>query len=202
MGPMALVLDLWACATHKAGAPPPEASATAQASPQAQSTPEPPPGPGASVNISYARPGDYLKSFSVTKFVGARLLTTRKIGPGQVSSISILSGGVPVWEFHAGSGLLSHFGFDKQFAVDKVFYGALPKSFVQETPPSGPPEPLEPESYYVFSVTRNSGSQSYEVVKVNDDGSLQGYAAQSLAGSSYELCCDLSPEFFSAPDAH
>jgi len=132
------------------------------------------------------------------KYADARPISTHTIGPNQISTIAILDGGVPVWQFSADTGLLSHFGFDKSFSVSKVTYGNLPKNFNQDAPNSGPPEPLETGHYYVVSVTRGSGSQSYSVVQVNQDGSLSAYAAQPLIGNSYEICCNLGPDFFSS----
>jgi hypothetical protein len=140
--------------------------------------------PGASVDISYSTPGDFLKTFSVVKYGQARALATRAVGPAQEATIIILDGGVPVWQFHADTGLMSHFGFDKSFGISKVTYGKLPRNFIEDTPGTGPPEPLETGHYYVFSVSRNSGAQSFQVVKINDDGSLSSYAAQPLAGNS------------------
>jgi hypothetical protein len=137
-------------------------------------------------------------SFSVTKYVAARPISTHTLAPGQSSTIAILDGGVPVWQFGADTGLLSHFGFAKPFSVKKVIYGNLPKNFIEQVPDSGPPEPLEPGFYYVVSVSRASGSQSFSVVQVNPDGSLAAFAAQPLIGNSFEICCNLTPDFFSS----
>ncbi|MGH7906666.1 MAG: hypothetical protein ACREP6_08560 [Candidatus Binataceae bacterium] len=193
---LACALGMAACAAHKNVSSPSQAVA----SPSAAATPSEssnnaPSGPGASIAISYSHRGDYLLSFSVVKFAGARLLMTHKLGPDRLASIVILNGGVPVWQFSPDRGLLAHIGFDKEFAVHTVQYGELPKGFVEQTPPSGPPEPLEPGRYYVVSVTRSSGTSNYEAFKVREDGSLDAYAARPLAGSSYELCCNVSPDF-------
>jgi hypothetical protein len=66
---------------------------------------------------------------------------------------------------------------------------------VQTIPDAEPPEPLEPDNFYIFSVTRKSGSISYEAVKVNADGSLEAYEADPRAGTSFRLCCNLSSDF-------
>jgi len=162
----------------------------------AEATPTPTT-PGASVDITYTHAGDYLVSFSVVKYSGTRLLSTPGIGSKRNASIVLFQGGVPTWKFAANSGLLGHLGFDKDFAVDKVVYGQLPTGFVESMPPSGPPEPLEPGRFYMFSVTRHSGVSNYEAVKVLDDGSLEGYAAEPMAGNSFELCCNVASDFIS-----
>jgi hypothetical protein len=193
----------WSCAViQKRVASPAQSGSTAVASPspsaETDATSDEPPPPGASIDISYSRPNDYLMAFEVVKYMDARPISKRVLAPGQESTIAILDGGVPVWQFHAEKGLLGDFGFDKSLNVKKVTYGVLPKNFVELMPESGPPEPLEPGHYYVFSVTRASGSQSQSVVKVNADGSLSAFAAQPLAGNSFEICCNLTPDFFSA----
>ncbi|MGO8802050.1 hypothetical protein, partial [Candidatus Binatus sp.] len=50
-------------------------------------------------------------------------------------------------------------------------------------------------AYYVFQIERQSGSSSYQAVKVQADGSLQAYNAQPRAGSSYLLCCNVTADF-------
>lgn len=170
----------------------PSAAATESAEPSATATP-----PGASVDITYTHNGDYLVSFSVVKYTGTRLLETHDSDSKHKTSIVLFEGGVPTWEFAADRGLLGHLGFDQDFAVKKVVYGQLPTGFIESMPPSGPPEPLEPGRFYIFSVTRNSGISSYETVKVLDDGSLEGYTAEPMAGSSFELCCSVSSDFIS-----
>jgi hypothetical protein len=174
----------------------PEASPSPAATESAEPTPTATP-PGASVDITYTRNSDYLVSFAVVKYTGTRLLETHDSDTRHNSSIVLFEGGVPTWEFAAGRGLLGHLGFDQDFAVHKVVYGQLPKGFVSSMPPSGPPEPLEPGRFYIFSVTRHSGITSYEAVKVLDDGSLEGYSAEPMAGSSFELCCNLNSDFIS-----
>jgi hypothetical protein len=47
----------------------------------------------------------------------------------------------------------------------------------------------------VFQIERQSGSTSYQAVKVLADGSLQAYNAQPRAGSSYLLCCNVTSDF-------
>ncbi len=180
------------CALRQAAAP------EASPSPAATESPEPTPTatpPGASVDITYTHSGDYLLSFSVVKYTGTRMLETHDSDSRRNASIVLFEGGVPTWEFAAGRGLLGRLGFDQDFAVHKVVYGQLPKGFIASTPPSGPPEPLEPGRFYIFSVTRNSDITSYEAVKVLDDGSLEGYGAEPMAGSSFELCCNVSSDF-------
>jgi hypothetical protein len=80
-------------------------------------------------------------------------------------------------------------------AVTEVKYGAMPPHFIETTPESGPPEPLQSDHYYVFTVTRASGATSYEAVKVNGDGTLEAYEADPRAGTSFQLCCNLAPDF-------
>ncbi len=196
------MLNLPACSMRQSAAS--SASQSTLATSQSTLTTEssesaatPTPTPGASVDISYTHGGDYLVSFAVVKYSGARLLETHDADSKHNTSIVIFDGGVPIWEFAADRGLLGHLGFVKTFAVKKVVYGELPQGFVESTPPSGPPEPLEVGHYYIFSVTRSSGITSYEAIKVLDDGSLEGYTAEPLAGSSFELCCNLSSDFIS-----
>lgn len=189
------IVNVPGCAQIRTVATPeasPSATATESAEPSATATP-----PGASVDITYTHPGDYLVSFSVVKYSGTRLLETHDTDTHRNSSIVLFEGGVPTWEFAADRGLLGHLGFDTDFAVRKVVYGQLPKGFISSMPPSGPPEPLEPGRFYIFSVTRHSGITSYEAVKVLDDGSLEGYVAEPMAGSSFELCCNLNSDFIS-----
>jgi hypothetical protein len=47
----------------------------------------------------------------------------------------------------------------------------------------------------VFTIERSSGTVSYQAVKVMADGSLQAYAAQPRAGSSFLICCGLASDF-------
>ncbi len=190
-------LNLPGCALNQYVSPSSAPSRSPAATESAEPTATPTPPPGASVDITYTRNGDYLASFSVVKYTGTRLLETHDTASRRNSSIVLFEGGVPTWEFAADRGLLGHLGLDKAFAVQKVVYGELPKGFVSSTPPSGPPEPLEPGRFYIFSVTRNSGITSYEAVKVLDDGTLEGYTAEPMAGSSFELCCNVNSDFIS-----
>jgi hypothetical protein len=81
------------------------------------------------------------------------------------------------------------------YAVTHVKYGEVPRGFAQTSPDTGPPEPLEPDHYYVFSVIRASGSTNYEAVKVQSDGQLMAYNADPRAGDSFQLCCNIAPDF-------
>jgi len=157
----------------------------------------PPPGPDAKINISYSRPGDYLNSLTVTEYSSAETVLAES-GKGPSASIIRFEGGVPVWQIGVPKGLLADVPAlvkHKSYALTEVIYGKLPANFVATIPDSGPPQPLEPDHYYVFTVTRASGVTNYEAVKVNADGSLQAYAAEPRAGDSFRLCCDLAPDF-------
>ena len=89
-------------------------------------------------------------------------------------------------------------GSGDKFAAKSVTYGKLPEHFAQVTPDSGPPEPLEVGHYYIFTAQRASGTLSYEAVRVETDGSLDGYEAEPRAGTSYVLCCNVNPGFRAA----
>src|SRR6516165_4369849 len=157
----------------------------------------PPPGPEAKINISYSRPGDFLSSLTVTEYSSAQTILTES-GKGPQASIIRFEGGVVVWQISVAKKLLADvpmFGERKSHALTNVIYGKLPADFVSTIPESGPPQPLQPDHYYVFTVTRASGATSYEAVKVNGDGSLEAYAAEPRAGDSFRLCCDLAPDF-------
>jgi hypothetical protein len=165
----------------------------------AQQTSEnaPPPGAEAKINISYSRPGDFLSSLTVTEYSSAQTILTES-GKGPQASIIRFEGGVVVWQISVAKKLLADvpmFGERKSHALTNVIYGKLPADFVSTIPESGPPQPLQPDHYYVFTVTRASGATSYEAVKVNGDGSLEAYAAEPRAGDSFRLCCDLAPDF-------
>jgi hypothetical protein len=163
-----------------------------------QTSDNPPlPGPEAKINISYSRPGDFLNSLAVTEYSSAETVLTES---GKDSSASIIrfEGGVPVWQIGVTKKLMADIpmlGARKSYALNEVVYGKLPADFVSTVPESGPPPPLQPDHYYVFTVTRASGNTSYEAVKVNGDGSLEAYAAEPRAGDSFRLCCDLAPDF-------
>jgi len=155
------------------------------------------PGPEAKIQISYSQPNDYLSTLSMTKFAGATVLETAP-GPNGVASVVRFDGGEPTWQINIEPGMFSAMPFGatpKNYAVNQVKYGTVPLHFVQTIPDTGPPEPLEPDHFYIFSVTRESGSISYDAVKVNVDGSLQAYEADPRAGSSFRLCCNLTSDF-------
>ena len=82
-----------------------------------------------------------------------------------------------------------------KYSLKSVEYAKVPSHFTQILPEEGPPEPLDRGSYYVFQIERQSGSVSYQAVKVLADGSLQAYNAQPRAGSSYLLCCNVTADF-------
>lgn len=157
----------------------------------------PPPGPDAKIHISYSRPNDFLNSLTVTEYSNAETVLAES-GKDPSASIIRFEGGVIVWQIEITKSLLTDvpmLGKRKSHAVTEVTYGKLPAKFVATIPDSGPPPPLEPDHYYVFTVTRASGATSYEAVKVNSDGSLEAYAADPRAGDSFRLCCNLTPDF-------
>ena len=152
------------------------------------------PGPEAKIHISYSTHGDYLKSLVVTKYSSADAIAA---APGGASIVRF-DGGVEVWRFAYQQGMFSDWpigGSTAAYAITEIQYGVLPAHFVETMPDSGPPEPLEPGHYYVFAVTRQSGSTSYQAVKVNPDESLEGYDADPRAGTSFSLCCNVSADF-------
>jgi hypothetical protein len=134
----------------------------------------------------------------VTKYSAASTLTTVNKGSRGVASTVLFEGGVVVWQVDISPDTLSSFpGWGKRipYAVTHVKYGEVPRGFAQTSPDSGPPEPLEPDHYYVFSVIRASGSTNYEAVKVQSDGQLMAYNADPRAGDSFQLCCNIAPDF-------
>ncbi len=156
-----------------------------------------PSGPEAKIHISYSRPSDFLSSLAVTEYSSAETVFTES-GKGPQASIVRFNGGVVIWQIGVAKGLLTDvpmLGEHKPHALTEVVYGKLPANFVSTIPDSGPPQPLEPDHYYVFTVARESGATSYEAVKVNADGSLEAYAAEPRAGDSFRLCCDLALDF-------
>lgn len=164
---------------------------------QASDGDAPPPAPEAKIGISYSRPGDFLNLLTVTKYSGAESVFTDS-GKGPPASIIRFEGGIVVWQIGVAKGLLADvpmLGEHKPYALTEVVYGKLPANFVSAIPDSGPPQPLEADHYYVFTVVRESGATSYEAVKVNGDGSLEAYAAEPRAGNSFRLCCNLAPDF-------
>jgi hypothetical protein len=158
---------------------------------------EPLPAPIANVQISYSRPNDSLERVTVSKYFGAEVIAKMQSRSGRTASVIRFDGGVPVWEIKADrslAGRIADIG-SAGWAVKNLEYGKLPPHFSQILPDEGPPEPLERGSFYVFSIDRSSGTTSYEAVKVLADGSLQAYAAQPRAGSSFLLCCGLNTDF-------
>jgi hypothetical protein len=167
-------------------------------SPDQPSDSAPPPGPEAKIQISYSHPDDFLNTLSLTKYSGASNLTTEPAGASGTATVVRFEGGMPVWQIDVEPGMFSEMplGFStKNYSVSEVKYGNVPPHFVQSIPDLGPPEPLEPGHFYIFSVTRKSGSISYDAVKVNADGSLQAYEADPRAGTSFRLCCNLPADF-------
>lgn len=158
---------------------------------------EPIPPPKATVEITYHKSGDTLVRATVTKFFGAEIIANAAGSGGKVASVVRFDGGVPIWEIKSDHGItdtISAFG-KADYAPKNLEYGKLPSHFQQMIPDEGPPEPLDRGSFYVFTIERASGSISYEAVKVLADGSLEAYAAQPRAGSSYVMCCNLAADF-------
>ncbi len=189
---------IFGCASHKkAPAESPTAAPATDENPEDQSG-----APEAKIHISYSRPGDFLSSMIVTKYDGADTLRTG-ISPEGTTATVRFSGGVIVWQFAVEKAFLSGVpligGKPKPYAPDEVKYGSLPEHFVETIPDNGAPEALEPDHYYVFMVTRASGSVSYQAVKVNGDGSLEGYIADPRAGDSYQICCNVPADFTLTP---
>jgi len=177
---------------------PPQGSPADSAPAEGGSSEANPAPPGATVAITYAHKGDYLASLSVSKFNGAEMVESRNLDAQHVASIIRFDGGVTVWEIGADTGVFSKLpvvGSGEKYATKSVTYGKLPKYFAQVTPDSGPPEPLEIGHYYIFTAQRASGTLSYEAVRVESDGSLDGYEAEPRAGTSFVLCCNVSPDF-------
>jgi hypothetical protein len=163
----------------------------------ADSEGEPLPPPAANVAVTYKRPGDALARATVIKFFGADVIANHLRDAAHTESVVRFDGGVPIWEFKADEstfGSITGVGAAK-YAVQKIDYAKVPTHFTQVIPEEGPPEPLDRGAYYVFQIDRQSGSTSYQAVKVLADGSLQAYNAQPRAGSSYLLCCNVASEF-------
>lgn len=195
----AVLVAAQGCFLHKSKASAPAEAAVAQASPEATPAPQ---NAGARIQIVYTHKGDYLRSLTVTKFFGATEIAGHARSQGQVAVVRF-EGGEPVWQIKAAPGigsLLSHLpgvNEDHKFAVGTVAYGVLPKNFVKVQPAQGDPEPLEPGRYYIFEAKRAVGDTSYEAIHVAPDGTIEGFAAQPLIGTSYELCCSVPPDFAS-----
>jgi hypothetical protein len=156
------------------------------------------PGPEAKIHISYALPNDFLTSLVVTKYDSAEDVATKSAGKDFNASIVRFHGGLIVWQVGVEKSILGEvpvLGKDKHNAPSEVKYASVPTDFTQSIPESGPPEPLESDHYYVFTVTRASGSTNYEAVKVQGDGSLEAYQAEPRAGTSFRLCCNVASDF-------
>lgn len=156
----------------------------------------PMPAAPASIQIAYAKTDDTLQSVTVSQFTGANVLRTRDEG-GKETVVVRFDGGVPIWKFHANRSLLNPLSAIEKtpYHVTSVEYGKLPSGFTQDNPEAGPPPPLDPGGYYVFSIERASGANSFQAVKVGRDLTLQVYDAEPRAGSSYKLCCDVAADF-------
>lgn len=196
---LALIITVAGCSVfgNKSALPPASAAPADQSSDVA-----PPPGPEAKIQISYSQPNDYLDTLSLTKYAAATALTSSTAGPGGTSSVVRFEGGIPVWQINIEPGMFSDMPIgisSKNYAVSEVKYGNVPPHFIQTIPDLGPPEPLKADHFYIFSVTRKSGSISYDAVKVNSDGSLQAYEADPRAGTSFRLCCNLPSDFTVTP---
>ena len=155
------------------------------------------PPPVANVAISYRRPGDALARATVTKYFGAEVIANHQRDASHTESVMRFDGGVPIWEFKADEstfGSITGVGATK-YTLKNIEYAKVPTHFTQILPEEGPPEPLDRGAYYVFQIERQSGSTSYQAVKVLADGSLQAYNAQPRAGSSYLLCCNVTADF-------
>ncbi|MGO9606179.1 MAG: hypothetical protein ACLQAT_22770 [Candidatus Binataceae bacterium] len=160
-------------------------------------TGEPLPPPTATVDINYSRPNDSLERATVTKYFGADVIGNAQSKSGRSASLIRFDGGVPVWEFRADrslAGRITDIG-SSGWEIKQLEYGKVPAHFSQLLPDEGPPEPLDRGSFYVITIERSSGVQSFQAVKVLADGSLQAFAAQPRAGSSYVVCCNLPPDF-------
>jgi hypothetical protein len=183
------------CASDKGATPAAGSSSGAGQSPDDV----PPPGPEAKIHISYSHSNDFLNSLAVTKYSGAENLPALAAGGKDGASLIRFEGGIVVWQIELDKSFMSGVPVlgseEKPEAVKEVKYGMLPKQFTESIPDAGAPEPLESGHYYVFAVTRASGSMSYEAVKVNGDGSLEAYEADPRAGTSYRLCCNLGLDF-------
>jgi hypothetical protein len=188
-----LCYTISACALFRSAAPSPSPNPGS-----ANASNETPPGPEAKINISYSKSSDYLSSMVVTKYSAANTIATATKGSSGVATTVLFEGGVVVWQVDINPSTLSGFpsiGSRRPYTVKHVKYGEIPQGFQQTVPDNGPPEPLEADNYYVFSVIRASGSTNYEAVKVQADGSLVAYDADPRAGDSFQLCCNVSPDF-------
>jgi hypothetical protein len=151
----------------------------------------------ATVKINYAKKGDTLAQATVTKYFGAQVLTTEQTPSGKQATLIRFDGGVPIWEIRAEHALGASLpGISRaNYSLKDVKYGKLPSDFAQVMPDEGAPEPLERGGFYVFEIARDSGARNWEAVKVQADGSLEAFAAQPRAGSSFILCCGVPADF-------
>jgi hypothetical protein len=158
---------------------------------------EPLPAPTAAVQINYSKADDSLQRATVSKYFGAEVMENRQSKSGRSAALIRFEGGVPIWEVKADRGLAGRIADlgSAGWAVKQLDYGKAPPHFTQVLPDEGPPEPLDRGAFYVFAIERASGATSYEAIKVQADGSLQAYAAQPRAGSSFLICCGLSSDF-------
>jgi hypothetical protein len=193
---MLVIALIGGCAAHQSAPPAPAQTPAADQRPVGG-----PAAPEAKIHISYAHRDEFLDSLIVTKYSSAQSLAS----PAQDTGATIVrfDTGIVVWQFAVAKAFLSGVpglgSAEKGYAPAEVKYGDLPEHFEASIPESGPPEPLEPNHYYVFAVTRGSGSVSYEAVKVNGDGSLEAYEADPRAGTSYRLCCNVAADFTLTP---
>jgi hypothetical protein len=163
-------------------------------------------GPSAQIQIDYAHTDDWLDGVTVREYDGAHLLANKRGFSGQAAIVRF-EGGTPFWEIEAdrgtGAALLSHLGANenKKYALKSLSYGVVPDGFTQVQPDGLPAQPLQAGRYYVFTVHRGSGSTSHQAIHVDDDGSIEGYDAEPMAGTSFSLCCNVSPGFASASDS-
>lgn len=158
---------------------------------------EPQPPPTANIEVTYSKPNDSMERVTVNKYFGADVIQGAQTRSGRSAALIRFDGGVPIWEIRADrslAGRISDIG-SSGWAVKMLEYGKVPPHFTQILPDEGPPEPLDRGSFYVFAIERASGSVSYQAVKVLADGSLQSYAAQPRAGSSFLVCCGLASDF-------
>jgi hypothetical protein len=151
----------------------------------------------ATLQINYAKKNDTLAQATVTKYFGAQVLTREQTRAGKQATLIRFDGGVPIWEIRADHTLAARLpGIGHaNYSLKDVRYGKLPSNFLQVLPDEGSPEPLERGGFYVFEIARDSGARNWEAVKVQADGSLEAFAAQPRAGSSYILCCGVPADF-------
>jgi hypothetical protein len=185
---------LAACGTQNKDAMAPAGHGDAQSAGSSSGTGNTPSDAAPKIHISYAQANDFLASLSVTKYSGAEELAKSPVSGGTASVIRF-AGGVIIWQIDVEKGIFGGLGPRSEYAIDQVKYGMVPPHFVQSVPEEGPPEPLEPGHFYVFSVIRKSASNNYQVVKVEPGGSFQGYVADPRAGTSFQLCCNIGADF-------